>query len=1009
MAYSRLALTTGTNVRIRASASTKGATVTQVADEGSCIWTSGEVVSTSNGYDWYAVSYCAGSSSTWYTGYMVSNYLNVINENLSLSSNGYSLGTAATVSWSSLYAGYDYVNVSYTLSDSKGNVLYTGFGTSTSIDLQNYYSNNETVTLTLTASYSHECDGLGTRFQVPSHSTSMSITAKWIGLGNPGTPTVTYGSNAFNVSWTAATISNGNGTISYKIIYGDSVNGYGKYTSSSTTSTSLSISRWVTPTLSEITCRFYIVATYSSYTSSSGSKDYILPAPSYTWSDNKVTVSQIGYQAKVSWNPVTINNNYGSWTPIYHLFHGSDNVGEVWSGTSTSATIDPVAYNTSLAFYVSATHDNVYGIAWSDTNYTSIRKPEITAQPAIQSISPSSGKSTTMSWSAASTVGTNSSTVIYYQYFVGPSSTYSDSYHVGTTTSLSATITQQNIIDKCGNSFTGTCYIFVRAYWKEGTTTGGWSVPTASKFTYDPVELSAPGTPTVTQSGQTFKVSWSAASASGGSGNVTYTVIYSSAGTTVNAGTATSVSIPVSSLLHGTSVSFKVRASYSGKTADSGSKSLTAQAPYINDFGSPTVTQTGYQAKVEWNAASISYGTGSETITYELYCGNEIDGAIWTGTATSVTVTPRSYNTQYGYYVLAYSSGVISKWSGTTYATIRRPVITKQPSITSVSPSSGKSVSIAWSAAEVSNISGETVYYQYFVGPKSTYSDSYHVGTTTNLSATISQQSILDKCGSSFSGTCYLFVRAYWSGNNTTDGWTTPSYSGTFIYDPVYLGTPNAPRVTQSGKNFVVSWDSVEASGGSGDVTYIVVYGEGDIQYAQSATSITFAIHESFYGKSVNFQVQANYSGQSEQSGWTYFTPSAPSVTTPGKPVVSQNGEQYVISWSAATGSYGEGSVTYQVIVAGVYSYQAGTATQISISIKDEWYDSAIQFIVYAYYDSAESNSKITTYTATCHRTVSYYTGSSWVECIVYYYNGSDWIECIPYYYNDEWKLCSCN
>ena len=96
------------------------------------------------------------------------------------------------------------------------------------------------------------------------------------------------------------------------------------------------------------------------------------------------------------------------------------------------------------------------------------------------------------------------------------------------------------------------------------------------------------------------------------------------------------------------------------------------------------------------------------------------------------------------------------------------------------------------------------------------------------------------------------------------------------------------------------------------------------------------------------------------------------------------------------------------MLVAGTYTYQAGTSTQIAISIKDEWYDSAIQFIVYAYYDSAQQNSQETTFTATYHRTIAYYNGSSWVECIVYYYNNGGWVECIPYTYNEgAWVECT--
>lgn len=53
------------------------------------------------------------------------------------------------------------------------------------------------------------------------------------------------------------------------------------------------------------------------------------------------------------------------------------------------------------------------------------------------------------------------------------------------------------------------------------------------------------------------------------------------------------------------------------------------------------------------------------------------------------------------------------------------------------------------------------------------------------------------------------------------------------------------------------------------------------------------------------------------------------------------------------------------------------------------------------------------TYTATYtaipnHRTVGYYDGSEWVECIPYYYDGSGWVEVELYYYDgNSWVLCS--
>lgn len=49
------------------------------------------------------------------------------------------------------------------------------------------------------------------------------------------------------------------------------------------------------------------------------------------------------------------------------------------------------------------------------------------------------------------------------------------------------------------------------------------------------------------------------------------------------------------------------------------------------------------------------------------------------------------------------------------------------------------------------------------------------------------------------------------------------------------------------------------------------------------------------------------------------------------------------------------------------------------------------------------------TYTATPnHRTVKYYDGMIWIECIPFVWNGTEWDEVEPYYYNGtDWVLCS--
>ena len=42
------------------------------------------------------------------------------------------------------------------------------------------------------------------------------------------------------------------------------------------------------------------------------------------------------------------------------------------------------------------------------------------------------------------------------------------------------------------------------------------------------------------------------------------------------------------------------------------------------------------------------------------------------------------------------------------------------------------------------------------------------------------------------------------------------------------------------------------------------------------------------------------------------------------------------------------------------------------------------------------------------HKTVRYYDGDAWTECVPHYYDGSVWKQCDPYYYNGTgWKECN--
>lgn len=162
----------------------------------------------------------------------------------------------------------------------------------------------------------------------------------------------------------------------------------------------------------------------------------------------------------------------------------------------------------------------------------------------------------------------------------------------------------------------------------------------------------------------------------------------------------------------------------------------------------------------------------------------------------------------------------------------------------------------------------------------------------------------------------------------------------------------------------------------------------------------------------MTFRVDAIYNSPitvvsySDQYVTTFADPAT--LSKPGKPVISQNDTRYIISWSAATGQSGSGSVTYAVVINGSHVYQSGTSTQITVDILNEWYDTSVQFVVYAYYGNLQQSSDAAYFTATFHRTLAYFDGSSWVECIVYRYQEGSWIECIPYIYNEgAWAECT--
>lgn len=487
---------------------------------------------------------------------------------------------------------------------------------------------------------------------------------------------------------------------------------------------------------------------------------------------------------------------------------------------------------------------------------------------------------------------------------------------------------------------------------------------------YDPVTLTAPSNFKASQSGQTVSLSWTGSSASGGNGSVVYKLYNVSDGTVVASTTATSLSIAASTLGYA-SCQYKIIAEYGGHAESSNIIWINPQRTSLTAPESPTITVSGRNLVVGFSGGSTgSYGSGS--ITYHLFYGNQNTGYFETEVAvtppSSITV-PYSYNVQYGFTIIAYYSGAEAQ-SSTVYKTVSAPSITKQPVITKVSPTSGKQTTITWSAAQVANQGIAVIVYHYYIGTKKTYSgNASYIGGTRNLSATISQKKILEKCGSSFRGTCYLFVCAEWYDGKERGGWTTPSASAlTFVYDPVSLAAPSNLKASQTGTNVTFSWTAAVASGGNGEITYkLFNLSDGVVVTSTAATSVTIAASTLGYAN-MQWRIIAEYDGHTQNSASIYFEPKSPSLSTPAKPTVTISGNKFTVSWSAASGAYGTGNVTYVLHygnkATGYFesSFDVGTARTYTIEFTD--WSMQHGFTVTAYYSGVEATGE-TTYITT--------------------------------------------
>lgn len=154
---------------------------------------------------------------------------------------------------------------------------------------------------------------------------------------------------------------------------------------------------------------------------------------------------------------------------------------------------------------------------------------------------------------------------------------------------------------------------------------------------------------------------------------------------------------------------------------------------------------------------------------------------------------------------------------------------------------------------------------------------SYYTDTTLNLSGAIPSSYYNTLAQYGITG-----IRVYSTGSNNF--MALPSDNTiTFTYNiPITLTPPTNVVVQQSGDNFIISWDKAIGTGGTGSVTYQVIYGPVGSLYPETPITETTVTMPLFYPadseitpgtNGYSFAVIAFYEGLEEGSDEVYYAP----------------------------------------------------------------------------------------------------------------------------------------
>ena len=351
------------------------------------------------------------------------------------------------------------------------------------------------------------------------------------------------------------------------------------------------------------------------------------------------------------------------------------------NSTSGAMVLTGLRNGSTYELQARATNDRGTG-AWSASVSGTAGVP---TPPVVDTPTPKH-ESLDVSWAAPASDNAAEVTGYDVQYRAGSSGAWSSWPHTGTT--RTATIT----------GLTNNTEYEVRVRAKNERGNSFWSATV--KATPVPQKPDAPAAPTLTSSGTTMTVSWTAPLANG-AGITDYDIEYSSDNganwTEWNASnTSTGLSASIPNLVNGTTYQVRVRAQNSVGEGDwSPASTHTVGRPSAP--AAPTLTSGDRRLTVNWSAPA-----GTVTITdYDVrYCSSNCDvDANWTSmpdttdsTALSATIPNLNNGTTYYVQVRAESSVGPGPWSPTAIVKAGLP---DAPSPVTVQPASS-GLTITW-------------------------------------------------------------------------------------------------------------------------------------------------------------------------------------------------------------------------------------------------------------------------------------------------------------------------